>query len=734
MKNFLRLRIKDHRAGRTAGFLIAVMAMLSCRPADCAPVPAGHFAGAYVEGDGDIQTLDALNAAFESTRPSPRMANLPLLYKRDWNGLVEGPVWPCWWIQNTFGATYAMMPFLGEEPYASWIANSQAMWFSMMGDGQRKDMRGLVGPDGCLCDAAFSWLNGGSTNGFGDPRLPGGAVGQEIDGRIHTEGVWYNQGDGAADADWFIGTTVAGLILEADRLLVRHDVAAAQARLGQLKRVAAFLDSRRDPGANLLKGGKGCNLLAPSYAPRKKDGTLGLGYLTELSVNYVAALDRLAEVCELCKQTTDAAHYRATASKVRQGLSRLMMPEGYYIRGEDVEGTRRGVFGAPQHGYFEAQPNHYAGAFRVNDDETNQRIVRFMLDSVKGPQAPGNMAPHGLIIPNFPGYDDHAGEGDMTYGFWCNGGGWPAHQGTMDIACFRANEYAHPLAAWAAMRPMMEAFRAEAPLRSWGLLPWEGTLSQPYNMVYDCWGASGGLMRGLCEYNYTAKGLRLWPHIPPKITRLVQRLPASFGRTRIFIGATGQGKPAGAVVSGRRVALDPDGSVFLALDGSVRRMTVEFLLGDAAPQGVPVARAKTLVPPVSDKSFWNPGLQPGPARKWPDFASAGSFLNAMEKAELGDSFEAGQARVVVQVLAALQERRQLAAAGHLRTPQLEGIPPAEASAVDRLYVTQACFILGGLQDHLEGRSLWRHPVKPKVLRLAIESRLVGTKSDHQPRR
>ena len=158
----------------------------------------------------------------------------------------------------------------------------------------------------------------------------------------------------------------------------------------------------------------------------------------------------------------------------------------------------------------------------------------------------------------------------MTYGFWCNGGGWPAHQGTMDIACFRAGEFTHPFVAWAAMRPMMEAFRAETPLRSWGLLPWKGTLRQPYNLVYDCWGASGGLLRALFEYQYTAGGIRLWPHIPPGITRLVQKMPASFGHTRIFIAATGEGKPSKVIVDGKAFAMESDGSVFLPLDGAAK--------------------------------------------------------------------------------------------------------------------------------------------------------------------
>jgi hypothetical protein len=689
------------------------------------PGDAGsHYSGIYIEGDGDVKTLDALNAAFESTRPSPNMANLPLLYKRDWNGYVEGPVWPCWWIQNTFGATYAMLPFLGEEHYSSWIGNSQAMWFTLMGDGKRKDSRGLVGPDGCLCDMACYHLNGGSKNGFGDPRREGGAVGQEIDGKISSVDVVYNQGDGKIDQDWLIGTTVAGLLLESDRLLVCHNVPAARERLEQLKRVAAFLETRRDPEVNLLIGGKGANLLAPSYAPRKKDGTIGQGYLTELSVNYVAGLVRLAEVCELCSLPADAKQYRATAEKVRKALPRLMAPEGYLIRGEDLAGTRRGVFGAPEHGYFEAQPNHYAGAFRVVDDKANKQIIRFMLDKVKGSKEPGSLAPHGIILPNYPGYDDHPGEGDMSYGFWCNGGGWPAHQGTMDMACFRADEYAHPFGAWAAIRPMMEAFRAETPLRSWGLLPWKGTLRQPYNMVYDCWGASGGLLRALFEYEYTARGVRLWPHIPPGITRLVQKIPASFGQTRIFIAATGSGKPKKAIIDGKSFAIEANGSVFLPLDGIKKRVTVEFLLGDVRPQGVHVNKIKFIIPPVRDKAFWSLASQLDSVNNPPDFAAIGLFLASMEKAELGESFEAGQARVVIEVLAALHERRRLAALGTLYIPQLEGIPPAKIEEIDKLYARQARFILGGLQDHLNGLSLQRYPVMPKVLQLAKNAGLV----------
>jgi hypothetical protein len=68
----------------TAGYTFGQAPLIS----DKSVTDNGHFSGKYITGDGDIQLLDALNAAFESTRPSPIMANLPLLYKRDWNGYV----------------------------------------------------------------------------------------------------------------------------------------------------------------------------------------------------------------------------------------------------------------------------------------------------------------------------------------------------------------------------------------------------------------------------------------------------------------------------------------------------------------------------------------------------------------------------------------------------------------------------------------------------------------------
>ena len=553
--------------------------------------------GRWVEGDGDNEALALIDQAFETLQPSARTACLPLLYKRDWDGFVEGPTWPCWWIQNSFGPAYGMMPFLG-EPYATWLDNSQALWFRQMGDGKRPDLNGLVGPDGCLVDAAFVWLNGSSFEGFGDPRTPHGGT---ADGKISSSGMWYRQGDGNVRSyDWFMGTTAAGLLLESERLLVRHDSNAARARLSQLKRVAAFLDSRRDPATNLLKAGRAANLLAPAYAGvRQPDGNFGKAYLTEVSVNYAAGLMRFAEVCELAGSPADARDCRGTAAAIRNALPRLMDEKGCFIMALDPDGTRHGVFGAARHGYFEATPNHDAVCFGVTNDEVSKKIIARML-SIPG------LAPHGLILPNYPSYDDHSGEGNQSYGTWVNGGHWTTTQGRMSIACLRAGEYKHPFGAWRKMQPMMQAYRADSPLAGCGQMPWGGQLAQPYNVVYDCWGAPAGLLRGLFEYDYRAYSLRLRPHLPPGIYRYVQKSPVWFGKTKVWLTVTGSGAPVSARVNGGHCAIGKDGWIELSPNGQPGDLAVEIICGEARPRGAwkPLAPIPFVFP--TDPAFWQP--------------------------------------------------------------------------------------------------------------------------------
>ena len=242
----------SHSPLKSTMFLIVCVLLVSqgCNGPDSNSI--SEYLGQWIEGTGNYEMLYLIDQAFESMHPSSHMASLPLLYKRDWDGLVEATNWPCWWIQNSFGPSYGMMPFL-QEPYTTWLEHSQAIWFRLMGDGKTADDYNSVAPDGSLCDAAGVYLNGGEQLGFGDPRIIGRYTNQILDGTIHNEWVAYRQGDGEVEVhDWFMGTAAAGLVLESERLLVRHQPEKARERLPQLQRVAAFLDSRRDSETNLV--------------------------------------------------------------------------------------------------------------------------------------------------------------------------------------------------------------------------------------------------------------------------------------------------------------------------------------------------------------------------------------------------------------------------------------------------------------------------------------------------
>lgn len=674
------------------------------------------FKGNWVEGTGNLETLMLIEQAFESMQPSPQMANLSLLYKRDWDGFVEATNWPCWWIQNSFGPSYGMMPFL-QEPYATWLEHSQALWFRLMGDGQRKDDKGFMAPDGSLCDAAGVYLNGGETLGFGDPRTIGRYTNSMLDGTIHNEWVVFRQGDGEVDVhDWFMGAAAAGLILESERLLVRRNLEKAKQRLPQLQRVAAFLDSRRDQKSNLLKAGRAANLLAPAYKGYiRPDGIPEFAYLTEVSVNYAAGLARLAEVCDMTGKNEKASTYRQTAEKIKAALPKLMDEKGTFIMSLDPDGTRHGVFGADKHGYFEATPNHDAVCMGVVDDEAAKHIINRMISIPE-------LAPHSLILPNYPTYDDHSGEGNMTYGTWVNGGHWTTTQGRMNIACLRVDEFEHPLNSWKKILDAMKAFRADAPRKELGAVGWfNGKF--PYDVVYDCWGAPGGLLRGLFEYDYRSDRLRIRPHLPSDITSYIQKWPIMFGKTKVYFTVIGNGRLTSAKANGQECLFD-DGWVELKLDGESEKLLVEIIRGDAMPQGtwMPESPAPLVLP--DNPSFWQVPEGADSDKRHVDLKKVYSFYQELVKAGLDDCYEAAQARSSLELLLARHKRMKMLQENTLEIPELNPILPCDQDEVILHYFEKARIISGGLVDRLNGYSVWEEFSDPEIVATARKIKLI----------
>src|SRR5579862_6138560 len=131
---------------------IALFAGLLSQPSQAA-IAGGEFIGKHYQGSGDIEYLRLLDTARRFFEPDPELENLSMLYEPSWNGLVEGPTWDAWWIQNSYGGSYCWLPF-AVEPWSTFIANSQGLWFQREGDGKTKDTNGYTAPDGCLVDAA----------------------------------------------------------------------------------------------------------------------------------------------------------------------------------------------------------------------------------------------------------------------------------------------------------------------------------------------------------------------------------------------------------------------------------------------------------------------------------------------------------------------------------------------------------------------------------------------------
>ncbi|MCK5820471.1 MAG: hypothetical protein KAH17_01245 [Bacteroidales bacterium] len=684
-------------------------------------MPPRSYQGEWVEGSGDQETLKLIDQAFRSLHIAPDMATVPLLYKRDWDGFVEGHYWDGWWLQNSFGPTYGMLPFWTDEPYKTWIRHSQSLWFNVMGDGERAGRNGYVAPDGSLMDCAIIFMNGSREDGF---RSRHSKVENSVfDGQTEMEKPIYRQGDGdTREYDWYYGGATAGIIMEAERLLSERNILAIKERLPQLKRVADFIDARRDPETNLIKGGRSSNLLAPSFGGvKQEDGGYDTAYLTELSVNFCASLSRLIELCKMAEDEEGVTKYSRTLSLVKDALPALLENDEYYIRYQEDNGTRHGIYQAEEYGYIEATPNHDAVAMGVTDDNQSKMIVDKLLSVPE-------LYPNNFILPNHPAYDDLDNPTVLYHlppGMWVDGGFWSTTQGRMNIACLRVNEFDHPFKAWAKQLKFMQAFRAGAPMKDYGQSLWDDKIQKwGFNVVYDCWGVPGGLLRGLFEYTYQNDLLKIRPHLPETITRYIQKHPVKFGETNIYLSVTGNGKPRIAKAKGQEFEITQEGWILIKADQNEENLCIEIICGDAEEQGAwQPLKKQALTLPV-DPNFWEVEGFTSPLYPHITPKTVSEFYTALCKADLEESYEGGMSKLILEHLLARQKRLDMIENGILFIPDIPGTPPAIEADISEGFVKQARFLTGGLVDHLSGMSYWNDPVNPEILKIAKQVELI----------
>ena len=136
-------------------------AVVLCCCALAALSDAAAFEGQFFSGQGDASFLGLLDVArrqWSSTESTFQSAQM--LYRGDWDAMVEGPTWDGWWTQNSYGPTLTALPFMDDFTIAA-TAHSYAFWFNSIGNGTRigldsaGDIRPggavLPAPDGCLC-------------------------------------------------------------------------------------------------------------------------------------------------------------------------------------------------------------------------------------------------------------------------------------------------------------------------------------------------------------------------------------------------------------------------------------------------------------------------------------------------------------------------------------------------------------------------------------------------------
>jgi hypothetical protein len=652
------------------GFAMFLVGMILTGCLTAAGTDAGRFEGKHYRGRGDVEYLQLLDISRRMFEPDPEFQNVSMLYTRHWDGLVEGPTWDMWWIQNSYGTTYCALPFY-QEPFITFLQNSQDLWFDQMGDGRRAGCPrspriSWVAPDGQLCDAA----------------VPGCII--------------YKQGDGRTQIhDWGLEFTAAGMLLQSELLLISRDPKAIAHYLPKLERSANFLDTRRDPKNNLFLAGPAANLLAPSYAGwARPDGTYGKAYLAGLSITYIAALDRLIELEKLAGASRQAEIYSERSELARKGLPLLTTDEGYFIKSLDPDGTRHGVFGAEQHGYFEASPNHDAIAFRVVDQAQAEKIY------AKIASIPG-LRPYAFTIPNYPSLDDmyEKPQGMWRFGEWVNGGDWSTCEARMILAYYRLGKYEDVRRSMKQLLTFARRFRMDNNLADFGNAVSEP--KEPINITYDAFGPPAALIRGLFEYLYRADGLTLVPHIPPGISELQQVDPIRFGNKQLYLSTVGSGPITSVRVNGHLWRTFDSSSVFLAYPATPDVAHIVIVLGGSngrLPRPAKSAPRESTVASGQGMGESSSAFATLDARA----VKVRAFHARLVAAGFGESYEAAHARLILEAVRTAHERQSLLAAG-----KLPPLPEVSQAAADKSYVesaTQLCDGLAALMESYEKSS------------------------------
>ena len=115
-----------------------------------------RYEGIYCSGTGDSDFLRLIDESFAFFHSNPVVPNLTMIYNGDWDTFTEGAGWGAWWIQNSYGFSYAATPFL-EEPWFSILQQSWDLFWDNQGDGVRKGLWGDGTPNKLIGIGSSRW-------------------------------------------------------------------------------------------------------------------------------------------------------------------------------------------------------------------------------------------------------------------------------------------------------------------------------------------------------------------------------------------------------------------------------------------------------------------------------------------------------------------------------------------------------------------------------------------------
>ena len=387
--------------------------------------------------------------------------------------------------------------------------------------------------------------------------------------------------------DWLYESTPACVVLQAEILLSNRDSKAIAHYLPKMARACDFVEKARDPKTNLFLVGPGCNLLNPSYGGvRRADGTFGKGYLAGLSITYLAAMDRMVELCKFAGDRARLMEFEHRRKITRASLSQLLTPAGYFVKSVEPGGIKHGVLGPKEYGYLEGVANADAMGLRVADDATARSIYK----TIKNYPA---IRPFDFLLTNAPGLDDTYwcwGKTEPMWGFfqfgdWVNGGCWGTVEGRAILGYYRVGAMDDVRRSAERAMKWAKEFRMDA--------PWSQRGENTHNSWSDAGGnwQNGGVavmidnfaipaatLRGLFDYDYRFDRLILHPRVPGAITEYVQKEPVRFGEKSIYVSCHNGGTNVKSVtINGKALKVKSPDAVVLRYDELPKEAKIEIV-------------------------------------------------------------------------------------------------------------------------------------------------------------